>query len=496
VTSGFIINIQDELKPDYNQETAALLRVLIHKMDGTTFDGQAPPLQAWNGPNYEIVTCQTVLYASLGISLLAAFLAMLGKQWLNRFGKAKVRGSEIDESRNRQRKLSGMVSWKFDLVMESLPLMLQSALLLLGYALSRYLWTINLTVASVVIGITSIGLAFYVFIVIAATIADNCPFQTPTSQILRGIYHLDNSRNRYIARTRRAAFRFWLRTTRLYRTTTLKLLLPLFTPLKTKRRSLIDQSQRKKAVRLFSKKETDHDAYNVDAGCIVWMIDTARGQTASQVISNFIPEVVWHRDIKDSPSLPYLYDQAIDCFDFEEEKVSLVSRLRNQAFSAIKAFIHVYSHMRVTGTVDDSFVSRTRVHHVQLADGQHKEDADLESTLWLMDYIMDRQREIDWSETKVSYHHRIWMAHVILCLVWLKGGRFDESLHGFVIQTLDWSNWGMGTDCILMLCLSIGIPVHADDLLVTDKRYVLVLSCCQGGGRDLTHVLGSPLRPQ
>ena len=494
VTSSFIINIQDEIKPDYNQETAALLRVLIHKMDGTTFDGQAPPLQAWNGPDHEVVTCQTVLYTSLGISLLAAFLAMLGKQWLNRFGKAKVRGSEIDESRNRQRKLGGMVSWKFDLVMESLPLMLQSALLLLGYALSRYLWIINLTVASVVIGITSIGLGFYVFIVIAATLADNCPFQTPASQILRGIYRLDNSRNRYIARTRRAAFRLWLRTTRLSRATTLKFLLPLFTPLKTKRRSLIDQSQRKKSVRLFSKKETDHDAYNVDAGCIVWMIDTARGQTASQVISNFIPEVVWHRDIKDSPSLPYLYDQAMECFDFEGEKVSLVSRLRNQAFSTTKAFVHVYSQMRVTGAVDDSFVSRTRVHHVQLADGQHKEDADLESTLWLVDYIMDRKREIDWNETKVSYHHRIWMTHAILCLVWLKGGRLDERLHGFVIQTLDWSNLGMGTDCILMLCLSIGIPVHADDLLVTDKRYAFVFFYRRGGGWDLTHILDLPLR--
>jgi hypothetical protein len=449
-------------------------------MDGTTFDGQAPPLQAWNGPDHAVVVCQTVLYASLGISLLAAFLAMLGKQWLNRFGKAKVRGSEIDESRNRQRKLSGMVSWKFDLVMESLPLMLQSALLLLGYALSRYLWTVNLTVASVVIGITSLGLGFYIFIVIAATIADNCPFQTPTSQILRGIYRLDNSRNRYIARTRRAVFRLWLRTTRLYHITTLRILLPLFTPLKNKRRSLIDQSQRKKAVRLFSKKETDHDAYNVDGGCVIWMIDTARGQTASRIISNFIPEVVWHRDIKDSPSLPYLYDQAVECFDFEQEKVSLVSRLRNQAFSTAKAFVHVYSQMRVTGAIDDSFVSRTRVHHAQLADGQHKEDGDLESTLWLVDYIMDRQREIDWSKTEVSYNHRVWMAHVILCLVWLKGGRLDECLQGFVVQTLGWRNGSMATDCILMLCLSVGVPVHADDLLVTDKRYVLVFLLLSG----------------
>jgi len=145
--------------------------------------------------------------------------------------------------------------------------------------------------------------------------------------------------------------------------------------------------------------------------------DTARGQTASRIISNSIPEVVWHRDIKDSPSLPYLYDQVVDCFDFEE-KVSLVSRLRDRAFSTTKAFVHVYSQMRITGAIDDSFASRTRVHHAQLTDGQHKEDVDLESTLWLMDYVMDRQRGIDWSETKVSYNHWIWMAHVILCLVW------------------------------------------------------------------------------
>jgi len=77
--------------------------------------------------------------------------------------------------------------------------MLQCALLFLGYALSKYLWTINLTVASIVIGITPIGSALYTFIVIAATIADNYPFQTPASQILRSLSRLNNSCNRYVA---------------------------------------------------------------------------------------------------------------------------------------------------------------------------------------------------------------------------------------------------------------------------------------------------------
>jgi hypothetical protein len=85
------------------------------------------------GPSYPI------LFASLAASLLSAFLAMLGKQWLNRYQSTDMRGTAIERSQNRQRNLDGVVAWYFDYVLESLPLMLQVALLLLGCALSRYL---------------------------------------------------------------------------------------------------------------------------------------------------------------------------------------------------------------------------------------------------------------------------------------------------------------------------------------------------------------------
>ena len=93
-----------------------------------------------------VVQVQTILFASLAASLFA-FLAMLGKQWLNRYASVDMRGSTIERSRNRQRKLDGIVSWYFDHVMDSLPLMLQATLSLLGCA-SRYLREINRTVAS------------------------------------------------------------------------------------------------------------------------------------------------------------------------------------------------------------------------------------------------------------------------------------------------------------------------------------------------------------
>ena len=65
--------------------------------------------------------------------------------------------------------------------------MLQFALLLLGCALTRYLWEIDTTVASVVLGVTSFGVASYAFFVVAGTASVSCPYQTPGAHILRHI---------------------------------------------------------------------------------------------------------------------------------------------------------------------------------------------------------------------------------------------------------------------------------------------------------------------
>jgi hypothetical protein len=114
VASAFIIQVDSQLRPDPNDETAALLRVLIHKIDNTTFGNDVPTLPRWTGPPPALVQVQVILFASLAASLFSAFLAMLGKQWLNRYASSDMRGSGIERSQNRQRKLDGIVSWRFD----------------------------------------------------------------------------------------------------------------------------------------------------------------------------------------------------------------------------------------------------------------------------------------------------------------------------------------------------------------------------------------------
>jgi hypothetical protein len=160
-------------------------------MDNTTFGGDIPPLPQWTGPPHAMIQVQAMLYASLAASLFAAFLAMLGKQWLNRYASTDMRGTGIERSQDRQRKLNGIITWYFDHVMESLPLMLQFALLLLGCALSRYLWEINVTVMCVVVSVTALGVVFYAFVVVAGTAFESCPYRTPVARVLRHIlYHI------------------------------------------------------------------------------------------------------------------------------------------------------------------------------------------------------------------------------------------------------------------------------------------------------------------
>jgi len=124
------------------------------------------------------------MYASLLISLLAAFIAMLGKQWLNRYLRNSG-GSMIERCGDRQRKCDGLNKWPLHFFVESLPMMLQVALLLLACGLCRYMWSINTSVAYTLISLTGLGVVFYLAIVVAGTSSYGCPFQTPASTALR-----------------------------------------------------------------------------------------------------------------------------------------------------------------------------------------------------------------------------------------------------------------------------------------------------------------------
>ena len=188
VSAAFVTNIQPDLKPDPSEVTAAYMQLLIHTMNNSLFPHAGPDsiTSASADRPPKIVVVQAILYASLATSLFTAFLATLGKQWINRYTRSDG-GSTAEKSQDRQRKLDALRDWRFRLVVESLPVMLQFALLLLGCALSIYLWTLNRTVARVIVVFTSLGVALYAFFTITAVFSPTCPYQTPLSILVRAL---------------------------------------------------------------------------------------------------------------------------------------------------------------------------------------------------------------------------------------------------------------------------------------------------------------------
>ena len=188
VSSAFVIDVHSNLKPNPSEQSAALLRAILLTLNQSAIPSETPtvpPIQ--EDPPSEIVTVTGLMYASLLISLLAAFIAMLGKQWLNRYLR-NAGGSMIERCGDRQRKCDGLKKWPFHLFVESLPVMLQVALLLLVCGLCRHMALINSSVASVLISLTVLGVLFYLGIVIAGTSSYECPFQTPISIALRSLW--------------------------------------------------------------------------------------------------------------------------------------------------------------------------------------------------------------------------------------------------------------------------------------------------------------------
>ncbi|KAJ7812459.1 hypothetical protein B0H14DRAFT_3879652, partial [Mycena olivaceomarginata] len=137
-----------------------------------------------SNPSLLVLVAQSLLYVSLGSTLLAALLAVLGKQWLMYYSAAGERGTIETRGLERQRKLDGLRKWKFDAIMQIFPLLLQFGLFLFAAGLSVFLWRINLVLALIVLALTCLGTVAYILLLASAVVFPDSPFQTPLAPLI------------------------------------------------------------------------------------------------------------------------------------------------------------------------------------------------------------------------------------------------------------------------------------------------------------------------
>ena len=454
VASAFIVDIQQELRPDST---------------GTNNQFNSP---GQSGPNASTVQVQSILFASLASALFASFLAMLGKQWLN----LHVEGSIIDRSRHRELRMRGMIAWRFKILMECVPFIMQISLLLLGCALAQYLWGISRTVSAVITAFTVLGVLFYLFIVFAATFWKTCPFQTPVSIVLRHVISLAKKR-----RYRRPA----KDQDQLSAMARFRELNQSFVTAMSSVRSIGDEelasasqipSTKSTSTAMMAKLEGEESTQASDTNCISTMFKFVSASDAVVALTGFIPEVNWISGVQRVPLL-----EVFDCLrrSFEilkDGRVLVRPGMRAQAYGSARALLHLRVQRLCVGASDDAHIVASKIG--SLFGHRPGEDHELESTLQVLDAVFNKERAIRWEEFVLGDAHYCWLSHVLRCRAWVNlraQGRLTEEVLGFVRHSLSKEPPPPSrviADCLLIVNMTIGgVPPLDDKMLIKDKRF-------------------------
>ncbi|KAG8958340.1 hypothetical protein FRC03_009218, partial [Tulasnella sp. 419] len=179
VNTAFIVEAYKDLKPDPMAATNVLIQQLINTNNGT-FSGSGCNEASFVARTGSVRACQ-LFFSSLSCSLLAAFGAVLGKQWLNEYQRYGKQRSPLDRGIQRHGKFLGMYKYHFVFVIQTLPTLLQFSLFLFLAALVRFLWLIHSHVAAVVIGFLGAAFLLWFITTLISTFDSTSPFSTRLS---------------------------------------------------------------------------------------------------------------------------------------------------------------------------------------------------------------------------------------------------------------------------------------------------------------------------
>ena len=449
-----------------------------------------------------------MLYASFAASLFSAFLAMLGKQWLNRYASTDVRGSGIERSQDRQRKLDGIVTWYFNHVMDSLPLMLQIALLLLGCALSLYLWEIEVTVACVVLSVTALGAIFYAFVVVAGTTSTSCPYQTPVARILRHIHHHTLPHILYhiippILGLLRSAFHDLVEGSaclilfsseewygrldwKLNISFFLKYILcfPLllacdacqlawvsFKVLVVLARRVHSWIRSKSCVRA---RGTNRRMAASDLQCISWILQTSLEKGIRLSTMKFLATAPTLVDF--SLLLPNCFDILIDCVKINERIPMIVHGMEQLAEASAMCFFLTYSRLSITDPMSSVLADIRQHYRRTFPRGLDFSNLPFPHTLGTIHeaiYSWEVEVPIEWTGYKPTYHEHVVVARALSKLSWSesRGGRVPPLCLSFALHYLSQDplpSPSIIADCLLII--AIDMRCNVPNTMVSGER--------------------------
>ncbi|KAF9651981.1 hypothetical protein BDM02DRAFT_3183979 [Thelephora ganbajun] len=228
----------------------------------------------------------------------------------------------------------------------------------------------------------------------------------------------------------------------------------------------------------------DHQGNLTDARRLAWVLERSSDPQTISAILRFILEILWTPDhLQDADSsnstLVRSYELLSEVFDSDyATQPALLRGTRGQALAAAKAFVHIF--IQGNYAPDELVISTLRDRHVPLGSSPSlKDDADLRSVVGIVDNLLGVRKPIQWSELQLTSSHRLWLSHILLYRAWYAtkhGLQVPDDVIGFVKHSLSSDprpRLAVVTDCVLVVGLIVGYPLHEADLLVWEKTQEL-----------------------
>ncbi|KAG2052875.1 hypothetical protein BDR06DRAFT_972772 [Suillus hirtellus] len=157
VNFTFIVGMQ----LDPGDTTNVLLHLILMTANGPNSIPDINALSSSAGFPSSMVWVQTLVYASLAFGILAAFGAILGKQWLHPYKAAQGQETLEERGMERQMKLDRVLYFHLQAVLQAFLVLLYILLLLFGLSLSTHMWAQQNMISSVIICTTASHILFY-----------------------------------------------------------------------------------------------------------------------------------------------------------------------------------------------------------------------------------------------------------------------------------------------------------------------------------------------
>lgn len=403
-----------------------------------------------------VSTVTSIVSCSLAASLLVAVLAIFAKRTLKRYAIPDYTAADLSHGWHQvPNAFHRLVPRLVELFIEGLSLVLQVALLVVGCVLASHLWNQDHHTASLAVA----GAELLCIVLIASATIGPALFGVSEGAISKSIRkpllgalastkpNAKNFRQRILPGRRPSAFA-------------------------SDHESLEKVTVASEEPPISYQPSIDWDGCVSDSLCIAWVFDRPIDPDETTAIFDFITEVVWHSGICEVP-LANVFEIFDKCFDYSKGNPRLIPRLRDRAYKAGRALVHLGVQRRCIGEENGDPLEGLRGTRGYYSSCSY--DNDLDSILNIVDRLFGNPRPIDWSKFEFSEPHQRWLSHILLYRAWdhlCYSSKLPDDVEAFVTHAFSSTETHSAViaDCLFIISLMIGIPLHLDYLAISDKR--------------------------